>query len=206
MLSKNGNNKSLVIGARGGLGSALIDKLGTCDRLDSTQLNLDKPQDIKLQNFSLYDYILNVAGHSKGTFLGFQKNSYENIISQINVNFISNILLLKKYAEQKKKGTYVWISSDVMDNPKPFHSVYASSKIASQYAMNLIKKEIKHITIKEIKIGFTKTNFRYNNFLGTKTKNEIDISYKNDSALDPIFVAEEILKAVNSDKDFIHIK
>jgi len=206
MLSKNPNNKALVIGSRGGIGSALVMKLLNCDKLDSTQLNLDQPENIKLHNFSPYDYIFNATGHSKGTFLGFQKNTYENIISQINVNFIANILLLKRYAEQKKQGTYIWISSDVMDHPTPFHSVYASSKIASQYAMNLIRKEITHIKIKEVKIGFTKTNFRYNNFLATKTRNEINSSYNNDCALDPIYVAEQILKAANSNKDLIHIK
>jgi short-subunit dehydrogenase len=206
MQSKNGNRRSLVIGSRGGIGSALVKKLINCDTLNSTQLNLDKPEDIKLQNFSDYDYIFNVAGHSKGTFLGFQKNSYQNIISQISVNFVSNILILKRYAEQKKQGTYIWISSDVVDHPRLFHSVYASSKIASQYAMNLIKDEIKHIKIKEIKIGFTKTNFRYNNFLGTKSKNEVDTSYDNDGALDPNFVANEIIKSLNNNKYLIHIK
>lgn len=206
MQSKNNKNKTLVIGSRGGIGSALIEKIGICDTLNSDELNLDYPENIVQQDFSRYDYVFNIAGHSKGTFLGFQKNSYKNIISQINVNFISNILLLKKYAEQRKQGTYIWISSDVMDHPKPFHSIYASSKIASQYAMNLIKQEIKHIQVKEIKIGFTKTNFRYNNLLGTKTKQEVDSSYDADGALDPKFVADEILKSLNTDKEFIHIK
>lgn len=92
-----------------------------------------------------------------------------------------------------------------MDHPRPFHSVYASSKVASQYAMDLIRKEIEHIRILEIKIGFTKTNFRFNNFLGTKTKSEIDSSYPEDT-MEAEYVAERILESVNSNQTFKHIK
>ena len=206
MQSKTGNNKTLVIGSRGGIGSALISQIKDCDTLNSAQLDLDKPEKIDSQDFSNYDYIYNATGHSKGTYLGFQKNSFKNIISQINVNFVSNILLLKKYAEQRNDGTYVWISSDVSDHPRPFHSVYASSKVASRYALDLIKKEITHIDVVEVKIGFTRTNFRYNNFLGTKTHEQVDKSYDDDCALEPKFIAEQIVRAVNNKQESVHIK
>ena len=206
MQSKIGKNKTLIIGSRGGIGSALRSHIKDCDSLNSDQLDLNNPSKINSQDFSQYDLIYNAAGHSKGTYLGFQKNSFENIISQINVNFVSNILLLKKYAEQKDHGTYVWISSDVSDHPRPFHSVYGSSKVASRYAFELIKKEIDHIRIVEIKIGFVKTNFRYNNFLGTKAREEVDKSYDDDGALDPNFIAEQIIIAVNNKQEMVHIK
>jgi NADP-dependent 3-hydroxy acid dehydrogenase YdfG len=206
MQSKTGNNKTLVIGSRGGIGSALISQIKDCDTLNSAQLDLDKPEKIDSQDFSNYDYIYNATGHSKGTYLGFQKNSFKNIISQINVNFVSNILLLKKYAEQRNDGTYVWISSDVSDHPRPFHSVYASSKVASRYAFDLIKKEITHIDVVEVKIGLTRTNFRYNNFLGTKTHEQVDKSYDDGRALEPKFIAEQIVQAVNNRQESVHIK
>jgi len=199
-------SKILVIGARGGIGSSLVDKFNSCDSLTSDNLDLNRPELIKSQDLSKYDIVINATGHSKGTFLGFTKNTYENIISQINVNYISNILLLKRFSEQKSAGTYVWISSDVIDHPRPFHGVYASSKMASQYAMDLIKKEIDHIKVVEIKFGFAKTNFRYNNFLGTKTRTEVNESYQNNDVLDPKFVADQIIDTLNSDEVFKHIK
>ena len=161
MLSENGNGKTLVIGARGGIGSALVKKLGKCDTLTSEDLDLNEPQQVSKIDLKNYGTVINCAGHSKGTFLGFQKNTYENIISQVNVNYTSNLVLLKRFSEQRDSGRYVWISSDVMDHPRPFHSVYASSKVASQYALDLIKKEMEHIKILEIKIGFAKTSFTY---------------------------------------------
>ena len=206
MLSGNGTSKTLVIGARGGIGSALVQRLQTCDTLTSDDLDLNQPQKVSKIDLRNYETVINCAGHSKGTFLGFQKNTYENIISQINVNYTSNLMLLKRFSEQRDNGRYVWISSDVMDHPRPFHSVYASSKVASQYALDLIKKEMEHIKILEIKIGFAKTSFRYNNFLGTKTRKEVDESYDRDGALDPKFIADQIIIALNNKKEFEHIK
>ena len=203
--SKNGRHDTLVIGKYGGLGSALIKKIHDCDSISSTDLDLNQPEKIKLFDFSHYKTVINAAGHSRGTFLGFQKNTYENIMSQINVNYLSNLLILKRFAEQCTAGTYVWISSDVMDHPRPFHSVYASSKIASQYAMELIRKELDHISILEIKIGFTRTNLRYNNFLGTVSKSKIDSTYPVDT-MEPEYVAEHICNSLNSKQTFKHIK
>ena len=205
MQSKNGKHNTLIVGGSGGIGSALVKKIQQCHSISSRDLDLNRPETIKLFDFSNYKTVINAAGHSRGTFLGFQKNTYENTISQINVNYLSNLLILKRFAEQCSTGTYVWISSDVMDYPRPFHSVYASSKVASQYAMDLIRKEIEHIRILEIKIGFTKTNFRFNNFLGTKTKSEIDSSYPEDT-MEAEYVAERILESVNSNQTFKHIK
>ena len=205
MQSKNGKANTLVIGGSGGIGSALVKKIQRCHGISSKDLDLNLPESIKLFDFSNYETVINTAGHSRGTFLGFQNNSFENITSQVNVNYLSNLLILKKFAEQCPTGTYVWISSDVMDHPRPFHSVYASSKVASQYAMDLIRKEIDHVRILEIKIGFTKTNFRFNNFLGTKTKTEIESSYPEDT-MEAEYVAEQILEGVNSGQTFKHIK
>ena len=73
-------------------------------------------------------------------------------------------------------------------------------------AMDLIKKEITHINIVEIKLGFTKTNFRYNNFLGTKTREEVDQSYNGETPLDPVFVAEQIIDTVSKGELYRNIK
>jgi len=206
MQSKSGNNRTLIVGGTGGIGASLVKKIIDCDSVSSKELDLNFPQNIKDIDLSKYDTIINCAGHSKGTFMGFQKNTYENIISQINVNYISNILLLKRFAEQNTKGTFVWISSDVVDHPRPFHSVYASSKKASQFALDLVRQEIKNIKIIEIKFGFAKTNFRHNNFLGTKSVEEVNKSYDDDGALDPEFVADQILECVNTNETHRHIK
>lgn len=205
MRSKNGKPNTLIVGGSGGIGSALVKKIQQCHSISSKDLDLNRPETIKLFDFSNFKTVINAAGHSRGTFLGFQNNTFENITSQINVNYLSNLLILKKFAAQCSGGTYVWISSDVMDHPRPFHSVYASCKVASQYAMNLIRKEIDHIRILEIKIGFTRTNFRFNNFLGTKSKLEIDSSYPEDT-MEAEYVAEQILQCVNSNQTFKHIK
>lgn len=206
MLSENGNSKTLVIGARGGIGSALVKKLGNCHTLTSDDLDLNQPQQVSKIDLRNYETVINCAGHSKGTYLGFQKNKHENIISQINVNYTSNLLLLKRLAEQRDNGKYVWISSDVMDHARPFHSVYASSKVASQYAMKLIAEECKHIRIIEIKFGLARTNFRFNNFLGTKNAQEIEKSYENAQILEPDYIADQIIDCLNSSETFRHIK
>ena len=83
MLSENGNSKTLVIGARGGIGSALVKKLGNCHTLTSDDLDLNQPQQVSKIDLRNYETVINCAGHSKGTYLGCQKNTYENIAQSL---------------------------------------------------------------------------------------------------------------------------
>lgn len=200
----------LLIGATSGIGSHLsliLTKQGhEVTAWSSLDLDLNYPDQIFQKDFSSYDLLINCAGHSQGTYQGFLNNSWQNQLSQIMVNYASNLMLLKHYANSRSSGKYVWISTSLLDSARPFHSVYASTKAASKVAIDLIRQEATHIDILEIKVGPTRTNFRFRNFLGTKSHSEVNTMYNQESTLEPEYVADQIAIAINENKSEFYIK
>jgi short-subunit dehydrogenase len=201
---------ALVIGSNGGIGSKCVDELlkqnYTVTTMTSSDLDLNYPERIFEQDFSNFDVLINCAGHSQGTYLGFLKNTWQNQLSQITVNYISNLFLLKHYANSRKSGKYVWISTSLLDGARPFHSVYVSSKQASKTALELIQQEATHIDILEVKVGPTKTGFRYRNFNGSQTYDEVNKMYDQENSLDPTYVASRIIDAIRNNNREIYIQ
>jgi len=202
--------KILVIGASGGIGSSLTKLLADHSNeviaWSSSDLDLNYPDRIFEHDFSSYDILINCAGHSQGTYLGFISNSWQNQLSQIMVNYASNLMLAKHYAESRTTGSYVWFSTSLLDGARPFHSVYASTKAASKIALDLVRKEATHINILEVKVGPTKTNFRYRNFQGTRSQDEVNTMYDQENSLSPDYVAEQIVSAIQNNQTEIYIK
>ena len=200
----------LIIGATGGIGSNLFHQMGDSpdDEVagwSSRDLDLDYPERIFDCDFKDIDILINCAGHNQGSYQGFMKNAWEHQYSQIRVNYVSNLFLLKQFAHQRKQGKYVWLSSTSMDNPRIFHSTYTGTKVASKFSIDLIAQEIEHIKILEAKIGLVKTNLRHRNFCGTKTPQEVDDSYGDEPFLYADAVARQLLTAIEQDLKHIEI-
>lgn len=202
--------KVLVVGSHGGVGSECIKILQQhnyqVSGLTSQDLDLNRPENIFLQDFADVDILINCAGHSRGTYRGFLQNDWQNQLSQIMVNYVSNLFLLKHYANSRTHGRYVWISSSLIDNPTPFQSVYGSTKLASKFAIDLVRQEATHINMLEIKIGLVRTNFRYNNFEGTQSHEQINKAYDQANALCPEYVAQQILSAIRTNQQEVYIQ
>lgn len=200
----------LIIGATGGIGNNLFHKMANGADYEvagwsSKDLDLDYPERIFDCDFSDIDVLINCAGHNQGTYQGFMKNSWQNQYSQIKVNYVSNLFLLKHYADQRSHGKYVWLSSASMNNPRIFHSIYTGTKVASKFSIDLIAQEITHIKVLEAKIGLVKTNLRYRNFCGTKTPQEVEDTYGDESFLLSDTVAQQILTAIEQNLEHIEI-
>ena len=175
-------NKILVLGSTGGIGSAVVNKLQSLNTYNvvgwsSKDLDLNFPHLIFEKDLSQFDAVINCSGHSQGTYLGFLNNIYENQLSQIMVNYASNLFLCKHYANSVSRGKYIWCNSASVDNPRTYHSVYTGTKNASEFSLNLVAQEATHIDIVNVKIGLVKTNFRNRNFVGTKTQEELEKTY-----------------------------
>lgn len=201
--------QALVIGHTGGIGSAVMHELlmqqwtvtGWC----SDQLDLNYPDQVFAKDLSCYDALFNCAGHSQGTYLGFLANSWHNQQSQIMVNYVSNLALAKHYANSRDQGVYVWISTVLLDAARPFHSVYASTKAASKFALDLVAREAGHIRIVSVKLGPTKTNLRYRNFLGTRSVDEVNTMYDLEKSRNPTQVASIMINALGTDQTDLYI-
>ena len=201
----------LIIGATGGIGSELCQQMADSADYEvagwgSQDLDLDYPERIFDCDFSDIDILINCAGHNQGSYQGFEKNSWQNQYSQIRVNYISNLFLLKHYAQQRSQGKYVWLSTTSMDNPRIFHNTYTGSKVASKFSIDLIAQEITHIHVLEAKIGLTRSKIRYRNFEGTKTMQEVQDTYSNERVLECDYVADQILQAIQNNSTQTEIK
>lgn len=195
-------NNVLLIGKRGGVGQACIsllsDKGYQVTGLDSTELDLNYPERVFDLDLSNFDILINCAGHSRGTYQGFFKNSWENQVSQINVNYVSNIFLLKHFANSRSQGKYVWISSAAIRNSRSSHSTYVGAKIASKATIDMVRSECPHIDILEINVGIIKNNFRYINFNGSKTHEEVEESYIDNPYVESDYVAKQLVSAMEA--------
>lgn len=205
------NNKLnwLVVGSSGGIGHACVKYLQDHGHLvcgiNRGHLDLEDFDSVMTFDLTAYDVVINAVGHTRGTYQGFLGNDYKNIISQINTNMIGNLLLAKNYATTCESGRYVWISSSVLDTARPFHSVYGSSKAGSKFALDLVAQEATHINFTEVKVGLVRTQFRYHNYCGTRTQQQVDQEYSENNALDSNFVAEQIVKSVIDNQSFVNI-
>lgn len=199
----------LIVGGSGGIGSEcykeFVRRRYNVATITSKQLDLNYPETIFNIDLSNIDILINCAGHTQGTYQGFLKNDWKNQVSQINVNYVSNLFLLKHFANTRTQGKYVWCSSSVLDKARPFHSVYASTKAGSKIAIDLIRQEATHIDVLEVKFGLVKTNFRYNNFGGTVDQAEVDRQYEQEGALSADYVANKMVDAIESDLTEINI-
>ena len=203
--------KALVVGSNGGIGSHCVELLAQqgyqVQGLTSSDLDLNFPERVFDINFKDFDLLLNSSGHSQGTYRGFLQNSWHNQISQIMVNYAGNLALLKHFANSRKNGKFVWISTSLMhEHARPFHSVYVSSKQASKTAIDLIRQEASHIRILEVNVGPTKTGFRHRNFEGTKSLQEVNNMYDQEHSLTAEYVADNIVDAINKNIKEIHIQ
>ena len=201
----------LIVGSNGGIGSSCFKEFEfrgyQVIGLTRKDLDLNHPEAVFEKNFQNYDILLNCSGHSQGTYLGFLKNSWDSQVSQIQVNYMANLALLKHYATTRSQGQYVWISSSVVyETPRPFHSIYASTKQASKTAIDLIRQEAQHISILEVAVGLVRTGFRYGNFNGTRTHQEVNSMYDQENSLTPEYVASRIADAVQQKLQLIHIQ
>ena len=203
--------KVLVIGATGGIGSACCEILKQDPKYQThgwstADLDLDHPDRIFQTDLSVYDIVINCAAHNQGTFLGFLQNSWQNQLSQVMVNYVANLFLLKHYANSRKQGQYVWCSTDMTTGVTPYKSVYLSTKVGGQFALDLVKQEIKHVSILEAQFKSVKTNLRFRNFQGTLTQEQVDATYNDTELLPAEHVASKIIEAMENNLEKVLIQ
>ena len=201
----------LVIGASGGIGSACCQLLEQNCKYKaygwtSEDLDLNYPDRIFETDLSVYDIVINCAAHNQGTYLGFLQNSWQNQLSQIMVNYISNLFLLKHYAKSRHQGKYVWCSTDTASGVTPYKSVYLSTKIGSQFAIDLVRQEVDHISILEAQFKSVRTNLRYRNFEGTLDHSQVEATYNGIEPLTAEHVAVKILQAIDDNLEKVLIQ
>lgn len=191
--------KMLLIGASGGIGKACADLLQDHYSIDTPNrsiLNFSDPESVDNFDPSIYEIILNCAGSNKGTYQGFTHNQTVNQIDQINVNYVSPLILLKNYLANRHNGHWVYISSISLYSPQEYNIVGCSSKYALKYAVDELSKKHNNFLFTEVCPGKTKTNMLYQNYCGQKNIDEIEEEYKQSPYLSARQVADLIVYCI----------
>ena len=201
--------KYAIFGANGGMGSACCRELQKhdidVDPFTRADLDFEDSEAVSKFDLSGYSHVLNCTGTTIGTYQGFIKNQVTNIVKQITVNLTNNLLLLKNFINTNPHGHYIWIGSIVSETPRPFHSIYGCTKLASTFATNLIAQEADSMKITEVRLGVTATNIRHTNYNGLKTKQQVDQEYRDDGAMSAEYAATKIVDGIRENKLLIEI-
>lgn len=201
--------KYAVFGANGGIGKSCSDELKkhniAVDQFTRSDLDFENSDAVINFDLSNYSHIINCTGTAVGSYQGFLKNDPKNIVKQITVNLTNNLLLLKNFINTNPNGHYTWIGSIVSEKPRPFHSIYGCTKLASTFATNLISQEAENMLITEVRLGVTATNIRHTNYNGSKTKKQVDQEYIDDNAMSADYAATKIIDGVFKNKLLIEI-
>jgi short-subunit dehydrogenase len=192
--------KILIIGKDSTIAQQLLPKI-KYQYLALSKKELDVTDHIKIQNFdfSSYDMVMNFAGHSRGTHNEPLKNTWDNQLDQIMVNFASHILITKNYCQQNPTGIYMWFSSVSTKSCRPYQYVYAGSKLAAEYALSAFAKEYKNFSIITKTLDRVMTNHLFNTYEGTRSHRECIEEYKQSSHTDIELVVNDIIQSIDNE-------
>lgn len=200
--------KIFLTGASSGIGKAVYNMLH-----DQHEVTAPGRADLDLENFDQidrldlteYEAVINCAGANVGAWQGWHKNSWQNQVSQVNVNFTGALLLAKQYTRQRSSGQFIYVTSASANDPIAYNIFMVASKAAIRYSINAIKKEFPNIVFTEICPGKTRTNMLRQNYQDSKTYTEIEQMYDTDNVLTAEQVAQVVVSALELKLDQITI-
>ena len=167
-----------------------------CIKYDLSDIeNLDKI----IENYDV-DLLINCAGFGKIT--DFSKLSDKEDLDTINVNFISPMLLTKKYSEkflQKGQGTILNVCSTAALYQHPYMAIYSSTKSALLHYSLALDEELhnknKNVRVLSVCPGPTASNF-FDKDIQAKFGNSQKFMMSSED------VAKRIIKIIKKKKRF----
>lgn len=167
-----------ITGTSSGVGKALSEELKNkfhnvlC--LDRNSLDLSNIDEIMKYNMPQCDMLINCAGTDIGGKTLFTEHNQENILTILNTNLISSVLLTRKALKNNSNCKIVNITSTNNNRYYQNNLAYSLSKLALTNFNDMLRVEYPDIELLEIRLGLTKTNFN-NNRYKNNTEKFIDI-------------------------------
>ena len=192
-------NKICIFGKKSVICQKFLSKIKNFDAFDRQEFDVTNFLSIKNFDFSGYDTVINFAGHSKGNYKSPIDNSWLNYVDQVNVNFLSNIMLAKKYIEDNSNGRFIWFSSKTVKSCRPYQAVYGASKSSTEFVFRHWNIEYPNFKFITMRLGRCKTNHLFNTFEHTKSHDEIDAEYEKSPYVDSDVIALKLLKLIDLD-------
>ena len=162
--------------------------------------DLDYPYEIT--EFGKVDILINCAGHDVGGKVPFKDMQWNHWNRVINTNLVSAMRLSQLAIQANENVTVVNITSTNVDKFYPGDLVYSLSKKSLQIFSDMLRYEHPTVTVKEVILGLTKTNFNKNRH--KESHKPIDDLYSMDH-LSPDEVADVIARFIFSENELIRI-
>jgi short-subunit dehydrogenase len=192
--------KILIIGKDSTIAQHLLRKIKfEHQALSKKDFNVTDHNKIQNFDFTPYNMVINFAGHSRGTYNEPLKNTWDNQLDQIMVNFASHILITKIYCQQNPIGIYMWFSSVSTKSCRPYQYVYAGSKLAAEYSLSAFAKEYKDFKIITKTLDKIMTNHLFNTYEGKRSHQECIEEYKQSPHTDIELVVNDIIKTIDNE-------
>ena len=160
-----------------------------------------------INQFGQIDVLINNAGVSQRSLAS--ETAFNVDESLISTNFLGTVAvtksILSKMIEQRA-GYIVTITSIVGKIGTPMRSSYSASKHALHGFFDSLRAEIDDKNVKVLLVcpGFVKTNVSINAFNAEGDK-QGTMDNATENGLDPDYVAQQIIKAIQSNKEEVMI-
>lgn len=192
--------KIAITGSSSGIGFELKKILSQDHDLISIErkdLDLDNTDNVLNFSIPFCDILINCAGHDLGGKVAFLNHNSNYIVSILNTNLISPILLTQKALQNNPNCKIVFINSTNIIRYWGNDLIYTLSKESLNRFSHLLRVDHPDVRQLEIILGLTKTNFNINRHrVNHKT---IDDLYKNYHLL-ASDVAAQIVNVLFDDK------
>jgi short-subunit dehydrogenase len=152
-----------ITGTSSGVGKELYNVLSKdYDVIGLTRNDIDLDYPDRIKELGKVDVLVNCAGHDLGGKVKFTEHKFEHWHKIMNTNLISAMRLTQLVLEHNPKAKIVNITSTNNDHFYPGDLVYSLTKKALEEFGRMIQIEFPDSTIKEVRLGLTKTNFNQN--------------------------------------------
>jgi short-subunit dehydrogenase len=187
--------KILITGTTSGVGLSLAAALSAAGHevigLNRNMLDLSDIMSVNAYPIPIVDMLINCAGTGVGGKIDFVSHFDEDIVTILNTNLISPVLLSKKALTINVSCKIVNITSTNNNRYYPGDLVYSLSKKALAEFGSMLQVEFPAVRYLEVRLGLTKTQFNQNRYAGHSDR-YVDL-YDQYPCLDPDQVAVRIL-------------
>ena len=174
--------KYFIVGGGDGIGAAFCNLLASknIEYYAPTRQEFDATDYSKISetDFSEYTHFFYCAGSNRGTWRGFENNSWQNQLEQLETNFFSITQFAKQWINTNGAGTFIAVGSNgVQLQNNGYRLIYDVSKEAVASTINLLRANWPNTRWVDVHPGKTKTGILIKGYEGSRSEQEVEEEY-----------------------------